>query len=73
MSLVFTNFCRGFHKCYKDPSYLEFEGDGAYAIQILIDFCKRLKSNENDAFQSYYDLFQVKWLGRIQRHLYKSS
>ena len=27
----------------------------------------------NDAFQSYYDLFQVNWLVQIQRHLYKSS
>ena len=33
----------------------------------------KLQHFSNDAFQSYYDLFQVNWLVQIQRHLYKSS
>ena len=34
---------------------------------------EKLQHFLNDAFQSYYDLFQVNWLVQIQRHLYKSS
>ena len=34
---------------------------------------QKLQQFSNDAFQSYYDLFQVIWLVQIQRHLYNSS
>ena len=40
--------------------------------------CKKLFGQKqqhfsNDAFQSYYDLFQVNLLVQIQEHLYNSS
>ena len=33
---------------------------------------KRLQHFSNDAFQSYYDIFQVNWLVKNQWYLYKS-
>ena len=36
-------------------------------------FGQKSQRFSNDAFQSYYDHFQVNWLVQIQQHSYKSS